>query len=430
MPGGQSDTARDFFMIWIIARKELLENLNSHRFYILTGLLCVIIVVSVFVSCGDYELRVEHYTLNKPEPNSSAVMIPPDPLSIFAKGTEANIGRLYWVHSTGIEMEASQQSINRLFSLFTVPDVHFIIKVLLSLIALLFSFDMITGERESGTLKLALANGASKPGLLFGKLAGRFLLVIVPFFILFMIAGAVVSSLSNVESGSFYWERVISLMVVSALYVAVFCALGLLLSSLVTRSSTSLILSLAVWVLFIFVIPQVGTALATSLTPVPPSERLEMQERLIQVRAKYERLQREKISGRGKELTRYYQEVHDANRQLLDSYRPELNNLINVTKNIVRLSPSGALTFLVTDIANTGVYEELRLKSALSLHLDRNFDILSDIEKGTAETFHYERSPFGEVLSQTAYIDIVVLVVFLFGLTAGAMARFARYDPR
>src|SRR5437867_1105161 len=132
-------------MIGHIARKEILENVMTYRFFILTGMLLVLMVISIVISYGDYALRMEHYNLTRPGPGSSNAMLPPNPLSIFAKGAEANIGRLYWIHPGNIEVESSQQSINRLFSLFTVPDILFIIKVVLSLIALLFAFDAITG---------------------------------------------------------------------------------------------------------------------------------------------------------------------------------------------------------------------------------------------------------------------------------------------
>ena len=206
-------------MIGHIVKKEILENLTTYRFYILTGMLIILIVVSIVVSYGDYEMRLENFNLNHPAAQSSNIMIPPTPLSIFAKGVDAHLGRLYYVKYSGIEVQEVEQSVNRLFSLFTTPDMLFIIKVLLSLISLLFSFDVITSEKENGTLKLMLTNGMNRFALLAGKLLGRFLLVLTPFAILFIGASVVVSLLPDVHAGSDYWWKIFFILLSSSIYV-------------------------------------------------------------------------------------------------------------------------------------------------------------------------------------------------------------------
>jgi ABC-type transport system involved in multi-copper enzyme maturation permease subunit len=152
-------------MTRFIAKKEILENLTTYRFLILTGLLCILIVVSIIVSYGDYRLRLENYNILHSKENAANVIIPLTPISIFSRGLDANLGRLYEISLLGIQVHKSQQSVNLLFSLFTVPDMLFIIKVMLSLIALLFTFDTICGEKEQGTLRLLLASGGHRTSL-------------------------------------------------------------------------------------------------------------------------------------------------------------------------------------------------------------------------------------------------------------------------
>lgn len=417
-------------MIWHIAKKEILENLTTYRFYILTGLLLVLMTVSIVISYGDYELRVEHYNMTKPGAGSSNVMLPPNPLSIFAKGAEANIGRLYWVHLGNIEVESSVQSINRLFALFTVPDMLFIIKVMLSLIALLFSFDAITEEKENGTIKLALASGTQRTSLLFGKLIGRFLLVILPFLILFFAATLVVSSRPDITADGDFWERVSIIAIFSALYTFVFTTLGLFLSSLLHRSPTSLIISLIAWVFFIFIAPQAGTAVAQAMSTIPPAERVELERRLTDVRIEYEHVLHERSAGEGTDNSRYANDTRDSYRQLVDSYRQKLNQRLTFTKDLVRVSPAGSLTLLLTNALNTGIDEELRLKDELWLYMDRNFDIWSGIAKGTTESFEYRRTTISELLSQSGMIDIVIIILFGLGFFTITLITFSRYDAR
>lgn len=414
-----------------ILKKEILENLTTYRFYVLTGLLCLLMLISIIVSYGDYRLRLENYNTLQPQgSNHENIIIPPNPLSIIAKGLDANLGRLYKISALGIEVNPNQQSINRLFSLFTVPDMLFIIRVVLALCALLFSFDAISGERENGTLKLILAGGGQRVSLLLGKLFGRFTLVYVPFLVLFLVAVITVSVLPDVQAGSYYWERVGLILVVSGVYVLVFSSLGTSFSCLVHRSSTSMMFSLAFWVFFVFVVPNMGVTIAQSMSDVPPGDRVEMESRLSTVQAIFETIQHVKSSGDQKEFARIMVQVKEANSHLLETYRPKLNRLINVTQDIVRISPSGALSFLITEIANTGMGEELRLKDAIILYVNRNFNRLAGLEKSPVEAFEYRPASLGSIFAGSAAIDVLILILFAFGFIGFAMTSFLRYDPR
>src|SRR5512135_2677833 len=82
-------------MIREIAQKEILENLTTYRFYVLTGLLLVLMLVSIVISLGDYQRRMEDYALLRPGTNSENLIIEPTPLSIFVRGLDGNLGRLY-----------------------------------------------------------------------------------------------------------------------------------------------------------------------------------------------------------------------------------------------------------------------------------------------------------------------------------------------
>ena len=372
-------------MIWPIAKKEILENIVSYRFYILTGLLALLMLVAVVVGYGDFLLRLENYEILRPAPASTNIIIEPTPMSILAKGLEANLTRLYEISITGIEIHQNQQAVNRIFALFAVPDMLFIIKVVLALIAILFSFDAITFEKEQGTLKLLLSNGIKRSSLVLGKLLGRFLMVIVPFAVLFLLALLVISLLPGVVTTGGFWARNAFILLIACLYALLFTALGMFVSSIVHRSSTSLVVSLTLWLLLVFIIPNFGTLLAKTLSSVPASDRIEMEGRLNTIQAIFTRIQREKEKSEGSEGRRMIQEIKESSTRLVEQYRPKMNALIRTTKSIVRFSPSGALHFLLTDVANTGLYEEVRTKDAISQYLDRNFFRINHLERGAAD---------------------------------------------
>jgi ABC-type transport system involved in multi-copper enzyme maturation permease subunit len=413
-----------------ILKKEILENLNTYRFYVLTGLLLSMMLISIIVSYGDYHLRVENYTILRPGPaESDKIILPPEPLSIFVRGLDENAGRLYQLSSRGIQVQPNQQSINRVSSLFSLPDMLFVMKVILALIALLFSFDAVCGEKELGTLKLILAGRTRRASVVLGKLAGRYLLVFVPFFVLFLLSSIIVSLLPDVRGGYEYWIRLGIILAGSAFYVACFIALGTLISSLVHRSSTSMMLGLAAWVLFVFVVPNMGATVAQAIGDVPPADRVEMQTRLSTIQTVFETLQQVK-NTREKDYSRIMIQIREANNHLFQTYKPELNRLIDLTRSIVRCSPSGALAFLVTEMANTGLDRDIRIKDAIWMFVERNFKRFGGLEKGEVEHFDFRSASPGEQISGVALADALLLIAMPAVLVVLALGSFMRYDPR
>ena len=413
-----------------IVRKEILENLNTYRFYVLIGLIFSMMLISIIVSYGDYHLRVENYNILRPGPKETdKIILPPEPLSIFARGLDANAGRLYQLSSRGVEVQPNQQSINRVSSLFSMPDMLFVTRVILSLIALLFSFDAVCGEKEQGTLKLMLAGHTRRASVVLGKLTGRFLLVFVPFFVLFLVSSIVVSLLPNVRAGEEYWIRLALILAGSTLYVASFIALGTLISSLVNRSSTSMMVGLAAWVLLVFVVPNMGATVAQAIGDVPPADRVEMQTRLSTIQSIYETQQQMK-NAKDKDYSRIMIQIRETNNHLFQSYRPELNRLIELTRTLVRCSPSGAFSFLATELANTGIDRDIRIKDAIWMFVERNFNRFGGLEKGEVEQFQFRPSAPGEQITGVALPDALLLVIIPGIFVALAVVSFMRYDPR
>ncbi len=172
-------------MLKLIIRKEILNDFLSYKFSIMVVLSTMLILASIFMMYQDYGLARENYeTLARLSSTSGAAVIPPTALSIFAKGLEENLCR---AHEMGfgqrISASSKQQSVNDLFKVFTVPDLLYIIKVILSLCAMLFAFDMISGEKEAGTLRQSLSGSLGRPILIAGKWIGGFTSFILPFFI-------------------------------------------------------------------------------------------------------------------------------------------------------------------------------------------------------------------------------------------------------
>ncbi len=163
-------------------------------------------------------------------------------------------------------------SANPLLNAFEELNWSYIVAMILSFIALLFTFDAISGEKEDKTLALALANSVSRGTLLFGKYLSAiftFLAIVVPGIILSLLivllsGGIPLTSAVLFETAGF--------IVVAALMAAVLAAIGLFCSVAARNSSVSLLLALTFWLLFAVVIPNSSAFLAKNVFPIEKSE--------------------------------------------------------------------------------------------------------------------------------------------------------------
>jgi ABC-type transport system involved in multi-copper enzyme maturation permease subunit len=412
-------------MIWKIAKKEFLLNLMSYKFSIVTILSTILILVSIFVMYRDYCLAMENYEILRMKSEDPIVVIPPTPLGIFAKGLDENLCRSYGSGLGGqISVSSKQQSVNNLFKLFTAPDLLYVIKVILSLCATLFAFDIVSGEKEIGTLRQSLSNSLKRPILIFGKWIGGFTSFILPFIMAVLLGTIFVTLSPMVDMNPYNLLKLGLFLLSSVIYLAVFFSLGLLISCLTHRSSTSLVISLFVWAILVFLVPNLGNILARQLVRIPTVQQLELkreQSWIINRFKKYrtDASEQEEIDSR----------LRAENDKLTEDYRNRFNRLAKVSQNITRISPAAAFTFLVTDIMGTGMAEERKLKRAVLQYKDILGDWDMD-EKGKNPDLGYQRSSIKEVLGQGCLSNFLILILFNILFFTGAHVAFLRYDVR
>ena len=417
-------------MLKSIIRKEILSNLFSYKFSIITILSAILIVVSIFVMYRDYCLAKENHDILRRESDEGVEIIPPTPLGIFTKGLDENLCRSFKINFEGIDISnEKQKSVNDLFKLFTAPDLLYIIKVILSLCAMLFSYDMVCGEKETGTLRQMISNTVKRPLLIIGGWVGGFLSFILPFFMAVLLGTIYVTLSPMVEINSQDWAKLGLFLLSGVIYLAAFFSLGLLISCLAHRSSTSLFISLFVWAILVFLVPNLGNILARQLVEVPTVQHLELKHRRNWLKGEFEYRRTEDPRRKGIIIKRMMEEIDNLN----EDYRNRFNRLIKVSQNITRFSPAASFTFLATDIMGTGMAEERRLKRAvLQLRnilvgglMNENRD-----EKSKPPVFNYRRSSVKEILGRGGLGNFLILVLFNILFFSGAYVAFLRYDVR
>jgi ABC-type transport system involved in multi-copper enzyme maturation permease subunit len=434
-PAGPETELAPPSLVWVVARKELLDHLLSLKFHVCVVAMAILMAVSAFVMYRDYELRMENFAVMreraKPRPGEAGLMavVEPRPLSVFAKGLDEVMDRGYTITAyLGIEPHDRQTSAVSLFALSAAPDLLYIVKALLSLIAVLFAYDAVSGEKESGTLKLVLASTVSRGQLVAGKMLGGLAAVMLPFVALWVAGLAALATRPEIALGGSEFSCLGFMLLASLLYAGSFFALGVLVSALARSSAGSLIVLLFIWATLVFAVPNVGCLIAEQIAPLPSAETQELLRMQGFAKNRFLAIQ---SGGRDREGS-----AESFNREydrLVEDYRAKLDSLLGASKALTRLSPAATLTYIFTDLAGTGLGEQRRVTRALMDYKARNLPaLIRQDEPGSSPPPAFELQParLGEILQQGVLTDLLILGFTCAALFVGAVWTFLAVDPR
>jgi ABC-type Na+ efflux pump permease subunit len=164
------------------------------------------------------EVRV--YSTLRPE-----IVLPPEPLSVFGKGVSDQVGnrvRIWLGDKPFLAAGKTAAGDNPFLASFFSVDFVDIAAIVFSLLALIFSYDAFTREKEDGTLKLQMSNSLSRSTALAGKLLGIFLTLLPVLAFSFLLSSVFVLLSRDVAFSSGEWGRIILLFALSLAYLAVF----------------------------------------------------------------------------------------------------------------------------------------------------------------------------------------------------------------
>jgi ABC-type transport system involved in multi-copper enzyme maturation permease subunit len=277
-------------MIVRIAQKEFLNNLLSARFVIGFLLCLVLIPFSILINIDDYRDQTGQYKIDRDAADRElaevrvysyvkpTVVFRPEPLGIFGKGLSAQVGNQVKILLGTKPLLAAGKTAARdnpfLASFFSVDFVD-IAAIIFSLLALLFSYDALTKEKEDGTLRLQMANPLPRSKLLAGKVAGVLMTLLPVVVFCFLLGAVIILASGNLAFSSGEWLRLAVLALISLAYLVVFVFLGLFVSSRSRGSVSSLVVCLFLWVLLVFIVPNMASTVAESFVPIQSRDNLD-----------------------------------------------------------------------------------------------------------------------------------------------------------
>ena len=452
-------------IIW----RELLDHLQSLRFALTLVLVIVLMLMGSVLYIHDYRQQVADYRenvnenldilKNKAKKGLHAVVSfgpnlliyrSPNPLGFIAEGHEKDLPNAFAVDA--FELVGPQTILRRNYTLqrFDALDWVFTVGIILSFAAFAMTYDSISGEAETGTLRLCLSNALPRATLLFGKYIGTIISLSIPLLIGICMNTLIIALFGVLPFESTYWLQIGGVVLFSVLYISVFATLGLFISCLTRSSSVSLVLLLLVWVCFAVFIPRTGGLLASRLAELPDEETIARRasETMHEIRKRYGEGRFSRHWSRGEPLTRSAK-IADAQQAIYDEYRQQQLHQVKLAQNISRISPTAIYQIGCEALVGTGIkhyerffkkaieyrrsllqftYEEYPFNPNIFLE-DTDRQKLREIQISLDKIPKFDDTPSDFSIS-FAEVSLDILLLFGFNMIffMGAFLSFVRYD--
>ena len=466
-------------MIWHITKRELYDNLNSLRFALATVLLFGLMLTNAVVHLREHPMRMQKYhdavteSQNRLSSRTHLYDIAQrGPGLLYKKPSSlhfcADGGDIFLPDAVHMLIRRIAHGLDGFWQLDYRPATHnsknirpdtiivdwgFVIGYVLSLIAILFTFDSISGEREHGTLRLMLANSIPRHTVLIGKFLGALVSISIPFTLSVLMNLLVISTSSDVQLGTDAWSRLGIIFFIAILYLCLFLALGLLVSSRVQQSAASLVILLLIWVIFVVFMPSTLASIASGFsTPMTYDEYWERRQQLyIELSDEYNtRLQdvREQPTKRIALGGEYVLKDAAARERLSQEFLDQQHTQIQLGRSVTRISPVAIVQYLLEVFAGTGFERHQQFVENAQRYAREYREFVTDMDRADPDSLHIigvregmsqkpvspEAIPkFEDTLSlsrdfNAAIIDLLLLALFFVVLLSGAYMVFVRVE--
>jgi ABC-type transport system involved in multi-copper enzyme maturation permease subunit len=484
-------------MFVTILKKEFMENLANRRFWMALILCVLIIPLGFYMGSKEAQSRADQYqesmkfyreshqTVADISLRGGKAFRSPSPLSFMASGVEhlfpsavVSVGFLTY-RGAQIRLLNDRSLDNPYSLLYGRLDMTFITVNILAILAMIFTFNTISGEKESRCLSQILSNSVARPTLILAKTAAPVCILSMALITGILLgAGLLILEGSPVFSDKTLFTLFLSGITATLLFIAVFIMLGLMISCLTRRAANTILLLMACWVLFAMILPRTGGILAKLLIPVKSRQVIEMEKNQLRLQAEQNmeqaisdlmnsspNIRNQSISNflnnlrSGNEEAQAYQEAQDRIQEenktrlaadledLERHYQNKRNRQMALARHLARLSPVTCFTHILIELSHTGFLEfrewqktrseftgllnrEICDRADPSLRFKNFSSSRSNVDRQAPAPVYTPRP----VLLSSVFQNILpdTLLLFLYGILffAGAHAAFIRYDVR
>jgi ABC-type transport system involved in multi-copper enzyme maturation permease subunit len=279
-------------MLGELIRKDILRHLLSLRFAI-ACVLCLFVMLTSFAVRStefaqvkdDYDKAVSADRKEIADMDHPWRMVwgavpvhrPPNPLKVFVEGTEPKNGGTTRLTSFEKADFILPDIPNTSAPLFPSMDLTAFVGLVMSLLAILFGFDAVCGEKQQGTMRLLVSYSVPRDKLILSKWIGGYATLIVPYFLSIIVMVVITLVYERMALTDDEWTRLIGIIVLSLVYIAAVYSMALWVSCITKRAETSIMILSSIWVVMFLAYPNITPHLAEVVSPTGSASELAKQ---------------------------------------------------------------------------------------------------------------------------------------------------------
>jgi ABC-2 type transport system permease protein len=225
----------------IVAVKEFKDYLSSRRFLLIFAVLLLMSIAAIIAGVTSYNAQLATYNTEVSRPASSA--------------------------TGGFVFQPSFPSMMLIFESFSVSFV-----TVGWLLAIAIGFDLISKEKESGSLKLLLARPIFRDSIINGKILGSTAIMIVALGATFLVAVALLLFQGIIPKGDDL-TRLLTFFVMLVLFSLTFLSVAIAASALAKNSTLAILMAIG-FVVFSLLVPSFSSSIGSIVLGTAPTPTL------------------------------------------------------------------------------------------------------------------------------------------------------------
>jgi ABC-2 type transport system permease protein len=259
----------------IVAGKEFRDHLTSKRFLAIFAILMLLAVIGMATGMDQYNKTLEEYKKNQAEYQQQQWF--KDQVAALQKQiADAQANGLSAEEITSLQQQLEMLINPPMPSALTVFGSlnqgsgfgQGYLTLILMLLSIALGFDLITREREEGSLKSLLSHPVYRDSVINGKFLGAMGILFVVMGSVFLVTLAIMLFYGVVPAGDDLL-RVAAFFLMALLYCAVFFAAATLFSTVAKTSAMSILCVLSL-VVALIIIPSFAPSIAGAIMGSPP----------------------------------------------------------------------------------------------------------------------------------------------------------------
>lgn len=194
----------------------------------------------------------------------------PSTLGIFDYGLESFTGNTVFLEAH------RQNSVNFSEATFSTGMLRFgelslalLLQLVLPIILFFIGFSGVARDKQNGTLKILLSQGARWKEILFGKSIGLFMISLLFFAPILLLVIIVLFFLESPISQDFRWLRLVIIGISYLAFLFILSAITIAISTTSNSPKNALLRLLGIWLLLVILLPKSAQAMGNYWFPTP-----------------------------------------------------------------------------------------------------------------------------------------------------------------